>query len=118
MMDKMNYEKSKQHRNQHDVLRGLVKEIQQEAAGGQPVARLEARVHALFQSWYIYHIQEWDKPLAQFLRNIQAAGGDQEWPSVERLIDANKITLGDDEIDLSAIRVVAQERWKTTKRRR
>jgi hemerythrin-like metal-binding protein len=111
MMEKYQYEKFKVHMAQHDRLRATTKEIQQGAAQGQAHPHLLARVHMLFQDWYVFHINEWDKLLSRFLRSKQPSEQNQELPSVEQLINAKKINLDGEEIDLLAIEVVAQERW-------
>jgi hemerythrin-like metal-binding protein len=113
-MNELGYHRAGPHRSQHDGLRQQVKEIHEAAAAGQSPSLLLARVHTLFEDWYVYHITEWDKPFAAFLRGKQSAEDSRELPTVQLLLTANKLHPVEDDIDLSAIEVVAQERWHRT----
>jgi hemerythrin-like metal-binding protein len=112
MMAQHGYDRAAPHCRQHDALRNEVKSIQDGASEGVIARLLVARIHALFVDWYIYHIREWDLPLACFLRTKDAAEGGSELPAAAQLMDAGKLRAGDDRNDLSAIEVVDQGAWR------
>lgn len=110
LMHSHGYERAALHGEQHERLRDQAGQIERAASAGQSHAQLLARVHALFDEWYVYHINEWDKPLAAFIRSTSADKPSRELPTVEQLLEGGRLGPATD-FDLDAVKRVAQERW-------
>jgi len=114
-MVEMAWPRLEHHRKQHRLFLMRVREIRQAQEGGEPLASLHARLHVLFEDWFVQHIQAVDRPMAEALRAAEAASGKpQELPSVKKLVeqgDLPRSTLRLKEVHWEGDGVPWDERW-------
>jgi len=68
LMKYYGYAKQDGHKKQHQRLRREVEELFDRGKKADPVTTLATEINYLFTDWFNYHIKEWDRGYAIFLR--------------------------------------------------
>ncbi len=94
IMKLYSYDRIDAHMNQHKRLRREVDRLYDRAKKDGWAKGFNAELQYFFSDWYVYHIMEWDKSLAVFVRKTES-----ESISMPKLNDLRKLKEPMDDID-------------------